>query len=115
MATLTPVNPAISGALLALTAAAGGGDQFANLRGNAYFVINNGGGGSINVTFAAQQTAIPAQGINPPIILANNVVAVAAGAQKIIGPIPAAFNDGNGNVQVTYSGVTTVTVGVLQP
>ena len=115
MATLTPVSPVIGGALLSPAAAAGGGDQFANPRGNALLYVKNGGGGSINVTLTAQTTSRPAEGPYPAMTVGNNVVAVAAGAERVIGPIPSAYNDGNGNVQVTYSGVTTVTVAAIQP
>lgn len=115
MATLTPVSPAISGSTLTPASASAGGDQFANLRGSALLYVKNGSGGSINVTLTAQTTARPADNQFPAQTLGNNVVAVAAGAEKIIGPIPAAFNDGNGNVQVTYSSATTVTVAAIQP
>ena len=114
MAAITPVTPAIGGAVLALAAASGGGDTLANLKGNVFLVVNNGGVGSINVTLAAVTTARPADGPYPPQTVANNVVAVGAGVQKIIGPIPAAFNDGSGNIAVTYSGVSSVTVGAIQ-
>lgn len=115
MATLSPVSPAITGTTFTPASAGGSGDQFANLRGTAMLYVKNGSGASINVTLAAQTTARPADGIYPAQTVGNQVVAVAAGAEKIIGPIPAAFNDGNGNVQVTYSSATSVTVAVIQP
>ena len=115
MATLTPLSPSISGGTFSPASAAAGGDQFANPRGTALLYVKNGGGSSINVTLTAQITTRPADGAYPSMTVANNVVAVAAGAEKVIGPIPSAFNDGNGNVQVTYSAVTSVTVGVVQP
>ena len=115
MATLVPVTPAIAGTTFAAVAAAAGGDQFPNPKGNAYLYIKNGGGGSINVTAAAQITTRPADGTFPAGTQGNNVVAVGAGVEKLIGPFPAAFNDGNNNVQLTYSGVTSVTVAAVQP
>lgn len=110
MAVLTKVVPTLAGTATTPAAAAAGGDSFTNPRGNSLLRVINGGGGSINVTIAAQVTARPADGSFPAMTLANQVVAVAAGATRLIGPIPPAFNDGNGSVQVTYSGVTTVTV-----
>ena len=115
MATLTPVAPAFTGTVFAPAAASAGGDAFANPRGNAFFYVKNGSGGSLTVTFGAVAGARPADGPYPAMTLSNNAVAVAAGVEKIIGPIPSGFNDGSGNVQVTYSGVTTLTVGVIQP
>lgn len=115
MAILTPASPAITGAAYTLVAAAAGGDQFANPRGNAFFHVNNASGGSLTVTFTAQATTRPADGVYPAMTLANNAVAVPAGTQRLIGPIPSGYNDGNGNVQVTYSGVTSLTVVPVQP
>ena len=115
MATLTPVSPVIGGVLLGATAAAAGGDQFANPRGSALFYVKIGSGGSINVSLTALATNRPAQGPFPAMTVGNNVVAVAAGAERLIGPIPSAFNDGSGNVQVTYSAATSVTVSAIQP
>jgi len=114
MATYTPVTPAIAGTVMA-PAAVAASDTFANPRGNAFLYVKNASGGSINVTLTAQQTARPADGPFPSMTLANNVVAVGAGVEKLIGPIPAAFNDGNGNVTVGYSATTSVTAAVIQP
>lgn len=107
MATLTVQTVSTAGLADSLAAAAGGGDQFANT-GREFFEVLNGGGGSVNVTFET-----PATVDGEPI--ADRVVAVAAGVRKKIGPFPTStYNDANGRVQVTYSGVTTVTVGVFK-
>jgi len=43
------------------------------------------------------------------------VIAVAAGAEKIIGPFdPRYFTDSNGFLNLSYSAVTSVTVAVIQ-
>jgi len=115
MAILTPVTPALTGATMTPVAAAGGGDQFANPRGNAFLYVKNASGGALTVTLTAQTTARPADGPFPAQTLANNAVSVPASGERLIGPIPSAFNDGNGNVQVTYSGVTSLTVLPVQP
>ena len=114
MAVITPVTASMAGVNPAPAAASGGGDSVNNARGNTFLRVNNGGGGSINVTIAAQIATRPADGTFPAMTLANNVVAVPAGQQRIIGPIPPAFNDSGGNAQITYSGVTSVTVDALQ-
>ncbi|MCC6426290.1 MAG: hypothetical protein IT435_05665 [Phycisphaerales bacterium] len=115
MATLTPVIPAAAGSALALVAAAGGGDQFLNPRSNSLLHVANGGGAPINVTITAKATSRPGDQNFPPQTVADLVVAVAAGATKVI-PVGKAYTDQTtGMVSVGYSGVTSVTVGVVQP
>lgn len=107
MATLTASSVTTSGLTDSLTAAAGGGDEFANT-GHEWFEVLNGSGGSITVTFTTSATV---QG--EPI--ADRAVTVANGARKKIGPFPTdVYNDSNGKVQVAYSGATSVTVGVFK-
>lgn len=106
MATLTVSQLSPSGVVeAALVAAAGGGDQFTN-NGKTYFKVTNGSGAPITVTIVAQQTCD--QGSVHSI--AN---AVAAGATEIMGPFSSRYTDANGFCQVTYSGVTTLTVGAF--
>lgn len=108
MAALTVVSASATGATVSMVAAAGGGDTFVN-DGDAVLIVTNGGGGSINVTITPASTTPQGYTISPV------VVAVAAGATKYIGPFDKnTFNNPTtGAVSVTYSGVTTVTVGVL--
>jgi hypothetical protein len=111
MATLTVATIAETGLTSTLAAAAAGGDQFANPEDQTtLFEIANASGGSINVTFATQVASAPVAGAGN-VTLSNRVVAVANGARMLIGPFPARFNDASGFVQVTYSGVSSVTVG----
>lgn len=103
MATLTVQTPSLTGLDPTLTAASGGGDEFVN-DGATVLHVKNGGGGSINVTVDSQTPC--SQGFDHDV-----VVAVPAGAERLIGPFPQArFNDANGKAQVAYSGVTSVTV-----
>lgn len=107
MATLTSITPTFAGINLAPVAAAAGGDKFLN-DGNTLLYIKNGGGSSINATVAAPGTP-GGLTLTPP------VVAVPAGGEKILGPFdPKYFNDASGFVNLTYSGVTSVTVAVIQ-
>lgn len=111
MATLTVADIVQAGLTDTLASAAGGGDAFADDGEQRTFLeVLNGGGGSINVTFDYQLAAqkLPGYGSIAP---ADLVVAVAAGARKLIGPFGRGFIDANGLIQVTYSGVTSVTVG----
>lgn len=107
MATLTVTDISRAGVDTAGTAAAGGGDQFPNT-GAELLVVKNGSGGSINVTVVTQAT-VDGQAVADP------VIAVGPGVEKAIGPFPRwVYSDANGNVQATYSAVTSVTVKVLR-
>lgn len=111
MADLT-VNTYSAGSLTdSLTAAAGGGDAIPAYTGKEWLEVNNGGGSSINVTLVSQYVP-PAAGT----AAASLVVAVAAGARKKIkAPAPKEiWTDVNGKLQITYSGVTSVTVGAFR-
>ena len=107
MAQLTVQKISQTGLAPAFAAAAAGGDTFAN-GGRAILHVKNGGAGSINVTINSVKPCD--QGFDHDV-----VVAVPAAGERIIGPFdPARFNDSSGNVSVTYSGVTTVTVAALE-
>ena len=76
--------------------------------GDTILLVNNGSGASINVTI---QTAATTDGL----AVADQVVAVAVGALKAIGPFRSATYDraagdtDGGKVYVDFSAVTTVT------
>ena len=92
---------------LSTQAAAGGGDYFATT-GREIFVITNGGGSPITVTFAHQNQCN--QGFSH-----DSAQSIAAGATRYLGPFDRfRFGDSSGNVQVTYSAVTSVTVAVTR-
>lgn len=103
MATLTVAQTTFAGVLIGAATAAGGGDKFLN-DGSARFYAKNGSGGSITVTVATPGKP-GGQTITPVAIV------LAAGAEKFAGPFdPAYFNDATGFVNLTYSGVTSLTV-----
>lgn len=92
----------------ALVAAAGGGDAFAP--GPDTFVrINNGGGGSITATFATPGTV-------GGLAIADGGGSVTNAQSRLFGPFPAELyaDTTTGLVTLTYSGVTSVTVGVFK-
>lgn len=119
MALLTPiqVGPDATGKITdlaaQLVAATGGGDSF-YLTGQEVFVALNGSGGTITLTLSTVVAAAPD---NYGIVNAAHdiTLAIPAGKWGFWGgfTIPR-FRDSNGNAQVTYSGVTTLTVGVLR-
>lgn len=112
MAALTPLTPSLTGPLLGAVAAAGGGDTFPNT-GKEYLYVKNASGGSYNVTIDSPATCSFSLAASSG---HDTVVAVGAAEERIIGPFPVTrFNDGSGNVSVTYSGVTSLTVAVIRP
>lgn len=77
--------------------------------GRMLLYVKNGGGGSINVT-------ITTPGSIDGLALPDKVVAVGAGAEKIIGGLaPNVYNATDGTIAVAYSGVTSVTVAAIEP
>lgn len=92
----------------ALVAAAGGGDSF--LPGRDVFIrVNNGGGGAITVTVETKNTSYGHA-------VADVSVSVTNAQSRLIGPFPAeVFADpSDGLADITYSGVTSVTVGAFR-
>lgn len=107
MATLTVQKVVLAGIAPSYDAAAAGGEEFVN-SGRVFIHVKNGGGSSIDVTVDSQTPC--SQGFDH-----NAVVAVGAAADKMIGPFPKdRFNDTAGKVQVTYSGVTSVTIAAIE-
>lgn len=108
MATLlAPQAVVITGTLVTFTAADITGNTFSpNSRGVLH--VKNGSGGSINATVVIPGT--DAYGQARPDV----VVAVAAGAEKAIGPFPLDAADPTTMlVTVNFSAVTSVTVALL--
>lgn len=110
MAALTVKTAVQSGTNVNGVAADVGGDTFANT-GREALLVRNGSGGSLNVTIATPGTV-------DGLALEERVVAVPAGATRLIGPFPPRiFNVGGqpgANASVTYSGVTSLTVEVIR-
>jgi hypothetical protein len=109
MATLTVQLPAAAGEVISLTAAAGGGDEYAN-GGREMFVCDNADASPMTVTFTAQRACdLGSLHDSGPHTVTN------ATRKYFPGLDPNRFNDGDTNrVAVTYSAVTSVTVGVLK-
>ena len=108
MAQLTPLVIALAGLATAYDAV-NSEDKVKQPTDQRLFLhVKNGGGGSINVTIPVVQTAVrtPSGG---SLTLSNIVVAVGAGAEKMIGPFPPAYVDASGDVTIQYSGTSSVT------
>ena len=119
MATLSTQSISLAGAVPTYATAADNGveatptymDKF-RAGAHTYLHVKNGGGAPTTVTVNDPNSDAPtaAYVFNPDIEVTIN-----AGAEKVLGPFPAArFRDpADGLVHVTYSVVTSVTVGVF--
>jgi hypothetical protein len=104
MATLTVNQLLPTGATEpALVAAAAGGDQFSN-NSRTYLKVTNGGVAPITVTVVAQRTCDQGS-------IHSITNSVTNATTELMGPFTDRYNDASGMVQVTYSAVTSVTVG----
>lgn len=104
MAVLAPVTPGLAGGAEAFVAASAGGDTFPN-DGHTMLHVKNGGGAPINVTIDSKVACN--QGADHDLI-----VAVPNAGERFIGPFPQErFGT---DVNVTYSGVGTVTVAAVK-
>jgi len=107
---LTKTTISRAGVDLAATATAADatGNNWTNTGGEILF-LKNGGGSSITLTLAFGPGAV-VDGQTPT----NKTVTVAAGKEFLVGPFPVSiYNDTTNLMNVTYSGVTTVTVALL--
>lgn len=107
MATLTVQTISREGITPSYAACAGGGDDFPNT-GQEFIHVKNGSGAPITVTIVTPATV-------DALAVADRTKAVAAGEEAMIGPFPTGtYNDGTGKVGLTYSGVTSLTIGVFK-
>lgn len=108
MAVLTTQTIVPTGLTPAYSAAAGGGDKVAP-GADTFIHVKNGSGGSLTVTV---DSVVPSNyGTD-----ADLVVAVPAGSERMIGPLAAPRFQSltDGLVNVTYSGVTSLTIAAIK-
>jgi hypothetical protein len=108
---LTVQQLARTGTLLTFTAANVDGHAYTNDDRTALYV-KNGGGGSVTLTFVTPVTT-------DSLAVADHTVAVPAGSERIVsGLTTGTFNQiagaDAGQVQVDFSGVTTVTCAAFR-
>jgi hypothetical protein len=88
------------------SAASATGDQFKNDE-NTFLHVKNGSAASITVTISSQETCNHG-------FVHHLSIAVPAGGERMVGPFNRTrFNNDTGNVEVSYSAVTTVTVAAI--
>jgi hypothetical protein len=108
MATISVQTIVKGGLTPTFSAAAAGGDQFRLNDKNDIYWIKNGSGGSVTVTFITQATT-------DGLAVADRAISVPAGAERVVSDLdPQVYRDANGYCQVTYSAVTSVTVGAFR-
>ncbi len=109
MAAITIQNLAIAG-LVPSYGAAAAGDTVAVANDERILVhVKNGSGASVTVTIPAKATPQTIAGFGS-VAMADLTVAVGAGAEKLIGPIPSGYVDAaTGAAAVNYSATTNVT------
>lgn len=110
MAELTVTRITPTGTAGTLTAAASGGDTYLN-GPTTYCEVDNGGGGAITVTAARSRTVVRKINFNE-IAISDIALSVGAGARQLF-KAPLGSHSAGGTVSLTYSGVTTVTVGAF--
>lgn len=95
-----------------LVAANVGGDAFIN-DGRTFLMVTNGGGAPINVTLTVQHANLKVPGAGT-VTFSSVVTSVTNGQTRFIAVPTGPYNDASGRVQVTYSAVTSVTVGAFR-
>jgi hypothetical protein len=112
MAELTVQQITEAGGAATYVSAAGGGDTADN-NGNMFLHIKNGGEDGVTITITALTTTVDS-GMYGDLTKANASILIAGLGEAFIGGFaPAAFNDGNGEVAITYSAVTSLTIAAL--
>lgn len=107
MATLATQNIVTSGLTPTFAAAAGGGDKCLPGAGT-YLHVKNGGGSPVTVTLVTPATVDTLAVGDRAVVVANG------GESKIALPDTLYRNPTDGLADITYSGVTSVTVGVFR-
>jgi hypothetical protein len=110
MATLATQSITRAGAAPSYAAATGGGDRFTPGQ-RTFLHVKNGSGGALTVTVSSQSRSVI-----PNVSITSLAVSVPAAGERMIGPLPPEIfmaTDGTGLGDITYSGVTSLTVGVF--
>lgn len=108
MATLSTQTIKRAGLKPSYASASGGGDKF-HPGGRTFLHVKNGSGGSITVTAVTPKQVDGEE-------IADRAVAIPAGEEKMIGPLPASLfanPSDSGLGAITYSGVTSLTIAAV--
>jgi len=107
MAALSTQTVNRTGITLSFSSCAGGGDTFTP-GPQTMLYVKNGGGTAQTVTVAANSS------VYNDIALPNLAVSVSGSSEKTFGPFPPAVYAGSsGTAAITYSGVSSLTIAVI--
>lgn len=109
MATLTVQDLKRTGLAPTYAAASAGGDKFAPSK-DTFLHVKNGSAGALTVTVVTPNSLIP------DVAIADVAVSVPAAGERMIGPFPYEHfaNSADGLCDITYSGVTSLTVAAVR-
>lgn len=93
-------------------AADAGGDEFTNNPGTLVHIAN-GHSSPQTVTFTAQKASVDVPGYGS-LSISNIAVAVTNAEERVISIPTTGYNDVNGRVQMTYSGVTLLLINIFR-
>lgn len=115
MAELTVTKVSEAGSNVSYTAASAGGDTAFNGGGNTMLNISNGSGASVTVTVASQVANVDDPQFGD-LTKDDATCTVPAGETQPFGPFaPSAFNDSNGDINISYSATTSVEIAAFKP
>jgi hypothetical protein len=114
MATIALQDSAQAGTSLTFSNAAAGGDVASNADGSTLLIVKNASASPMTVTVAATDTTSRDSNVGF-VAQASVAKAIAAGATAILGPFsPAGFNNSSGQLAITYSLETSVTLAAVR-
>jgi len=114
MAALT-IQDIVPGGTQRIVAGAGsGGDTIPDDgREQTFLAVVNNSGSTITVTVTAVTTSVNVPGVGA-LTISDKVVSVTTATTEFIGPFSAAYRNSSGNVTVTCSATTSVSVGAFR-
>jgi hypothetical protein len=113
MAILTVTEVLAAGVAPTLVAAAAGGDSV-TIDDRTLLYVKNAGGSPCTVTIAVQRPSFVVPGLGKVDFTSLAVVVPATTGERFIKIPTAPYADGNGRAQISYSGVTSVTIGAFK-
>lgn len=115
MALLTVQEITRAGPTPTYASATSGGDTFNNDDSERTFLHVKNAGSQITLTIVTAKTSVQVSGYGAVALADITVTIPATTGDKMIGPFPGVrFNTSNGQVAITYSGVTSVTIAAVK-
>lgn len=115
MAALSIQSIVAAGLAPTYSAASAGGDTLLNdTQKNTFLHVKNASGAAITVTIAPYVASVNVADVGAVSVPNISVSVPATTGDRMIGPFPASYTDANGNVNVAYSAVASVTVAAVK-